>query len=188
MRRRTYAGLVVSTVLAGCSELTSQGNDSSYEPSTEGMHSSDDSYTTDSGIGLTVDRIEPADEFVLDEETPFVSRSGSHTLLVQLSAENTTDTNVQLPTPSQFRLEVDTETRDPYQVDFRDDPDGLASAISDPVSGPLFPPTPELSEGSSATGWLIFGVPSESSDATLQLHGSESSVLNEWTLSFEITS
>lgn len=177
MRRRTYAGLVLSTALAGCSELTGQESDSSQ-----------DAYTTDSGIGLTVDRIESTDEFVLDEETPFTSRSGSHTLLIQLSAENTADTEVQLPTPSQFSLEVGAETREPYQVTFQDDPDGLASAISDPVSGPLFPPTTELSEDSSATGWLIFGVPSESSDATLQLRTSEGSVLNEWTLSFEITS
>ena len=188
MRRRTYAGLVLSTALAGCSELTGQGNDSSQEPNTEETDSSQDSYTTDSGIGLTVERIESTDEFVLDEDTPFISRSGSHSLLIQLFAENTTDTNVQLPTPSQFRLKADTETGDPYQVDFRDDPDGLASAISEPVSGPLFPPTPELSEGSSATGWLIFGVPSESSEATLQLLGSGGSVSNEWALSFEITS
>ena len=93
MRRRTYAGLVLSTALAGCSELTGQESDSSQ-----------DAYTTDSGIGLTVDRIESTDEFVLDEETPFTSRSGSHTLLIQLSAENTADTEVQLPTPSQFIL------------------------------------------------------------------------------------
>lgn len=177
MRRRTYGGLVLSTVLAGCSEFTTQEEDSS-----EGV------YTTDAGVGLTVDRIEATDELVLDEETPLVPQSGSNMLLVQLSAENTTDTKPRLPSPSQFTLEVNTETNDPYQVTFQNDPDGVASAITDPVSGPLFPPTVELSAGSGASGWLIFSVPTNSSDATLQLRASEGSVLNEWTLSFEITS
>lgn len=176
MRRRTYGGLVLSMVLAGCSASTSQRGDSS-----EGV------YTTDAGVGLAVGRTETTDELVIDEETPLVPQSGSHILLVQLSAENTTDTKPRLPSPSQFILEADTETSDPYQVTFQNDPDGVGSAITDPVGGPLFPPTVELSEGSDASGWLIFSVPINSSDATLQLRASEGSVLNEWTLSFEIT-
>jgi hypothetical protein len=177
MRRRRYVGFIISTTLAGCSELTSRDEDSS-----------EDTYTTENGIRLIVSRVETTEEFVLDGETPFVPQGDSRAVLVQLSAENTTDKTVQLPTPSQFTVEAGTDTRDPYQVTFKNDPGGLASTISDPVSGPLFPPTTALSGDSNATGWLIFGVPVESSDATLQLHASDGSVSNEWALSFETTS
>jgi hypothetical protein len=137
---------------------------------------------------VTVDRTETTDESVLEKETPLVPQSGARILLVQLSAENTADTKAQLPGPSRFTLEVKTETNDPYQVTFRNDPDGVASAISAPVSGPLFPPRAELSEDSALSGWLIFSVPIESSEGTLQLRASEGEVLNDWTLSFETTS
>ncbi|WP_336325684.1 hypothetical protein [Halovenus sp. HT40] len=183
MQRRAYLGCVLSAAIAGCSELTAQTEDS--EPTAQEEGDSQQSYTTDDGIELAVDRVETTDEavLVLDEETSLVPKGELQILVVGLSADNPTESAGQLPTPPQFSIEVDGETQDPYQVTFRDDPDGIASAIAEPVSGSLFPPTTELSSGSETTGWLIFSIPTESATATLRLRGPEGSVSNEWTVS-----
>lgn len=187
MRRRAYLSLVLSPLLAGCSEFDSQQEDS--ESTGEQEESSTDTYTTDNGISLTSVRTELTDQVFFVTDSDLIPQSGNHLLLIQLSAENTTETAAQLPTPAQFDLSVESETNNPYQVALQDDPNGVASAISEPVSGPLFPPDTELSENSTAAGWFIFPVPLESTTATLQLHASEGgSVVNRWEFSYEIPS
>lgn len=161
----------------------SNGTDDSTDSSDD---SSDSEYSTDSGVKLAITRTEPTAEVILDED-PLISRDGSHILLVQLSAQNTTDTKVQLPTPSRFTLDVETETKEPYQIVFQDDPNGVASTLSEPVSGAFFPPTAELPPERTTTGWLLFSVPVDSSEATFQLRDSDGGVLNDWALSYDTT-
>jgi len=175
MRRRTYGGLLLSTALAGCSRFTTQEEDSSKKP-----------YSSEDGTQLAVTRTVPTEECTFGDGTPLMSKRG-RLLLIQLAAENTANTKTQLPTPAQFSIEVRDEARDPYQISLKDDPNGLASSISEPVSGPLFPGKSELSGDGSTTGWLIFSVPSESSETTLQLRDPEDAILHEWSLSFKTT-
>jgi hypothetical protein len=159
------------------------------ESTDEPEESSTDIYTTDNGISLTSARTELTDKVFLESGSPLIPQSGNHLLLIQLSAENTTETAAQLPTPAQFDLRVESETDNPYQVTHRDNPNGVASAVSEPVSGPLFPPQTELSGNDTATGWFIFSIPLDSSTATLQLYASEEgNVVNEWEFSYEIPS
>lgn len=181
MQRRTYVGLVLSAALVGCTERDSQSaeNDGQDEPSTQ------QSGTTDSRLTLSVGRSETTTEITLGEDTPLVPQSESRLVFVEVVAKNPTDAAVKLPQPDRFTVAAGTETQDPYQVTFQDDPNGVESTINEPVSGPLFPPTAKLASGSEITGWLVSGVPTDATAATLQRRTAEGNVSKKWSLSVE---
>lgn len=181
MQRRTYVGLVLSAAVAGCTERASQ----SAETDGQDDQSPQQRYTTESGLELSVPRSETALEVTLDEDVPLIAKDEQRIVLVRVVGDNPTERAIELPTPDQFTVAVGEETRDPYQVTFQDDPNGLASTISSPVNGPLFPPSETLAAGSQTAGWVIFGAPTDATAATVQLRTSDGSVSKEWPVSVE---
>jgi hypothetical protein len=161
MNRRTYGSIVALAALSGCAAV----------PSGSAANEPGETYTTETGVDLTVDRVETQREgsVVLDGDTPLTTKSGaSGFLLTHLVATNTTETPVEPPAPEQFRLSGGGEQQRTYQEDFADAPGGAGSRISDPVSGPLFPSTAALEPGAETDGWFVFTLP-DGGSATLEL-------------------
>lgn len=88
MYRRKYCAVITSTLLAGCSTVTNSLGSSDEEQTLN------DSYTTGSGIKLSVDRLEVVRNqsgVVVGQDTPLASRRDGFAL-PHLTAENTSDT------------------------------------------------------------------------------------------------
>jgi len=161
MNRRSYGSVVALAALSGCAAV----------PGGSAANELGETYTTEAGVDLTVDRIETQrdDSITLDGDTPLTTQSGSSGfLLTHLVATNTTETPVEPPAPEVFRLRGGGEQQDTYQEDFADAPGGAGSRLSEPVSGPLFPAADELEAGAQTAGWFVFTLP-DSGSATLEL-------------------
>lgn len=197
MNRRKYCAIGISSLVAGCSEISGPTTSSSEEPnpddssqagrtptSSEGELTLNEGYLTESGISLSVDRFEivTSDSGVtLGQDVPLVSKEGGF-VLPHLTAENTSSSTVDVPPADRFSVAVEGESQDSYQEDFKQDPDGLESSVSEPVAGPLFPEEDTLSPGGQTDGWLVFGAFVGAGQGSLQFDNSMGERLAEWVL------
>mgnify|MGYP006286976377 FL=1 len=162
MKRRTYLGAVGIAALSGCSALSGGG-------STDDVG---ESYSTEEELELTVDQLETQSggSITLGNNSPISSASSSITfVLPHLVATNTTESTLSVPDVSSFRVMSGGVREDPYRIDYREIIDDIQSTISEPVSGPLFPSTPELGPDEEAEGWLVFTVPDAGETVVLEL-------------------
>jgi len=174
MKRRSYLGVVGMAALSGCSTLS-------------GNNPTDDvgkSYTTEAELELTVDQLETqaGGSITLGNGSEIDSASSAVTFVIpHLVATNTTESTLSVPEVSSFDLRSGGQRQDPYRVDYREIMDELQSTISEPVSGPLFPSTPEVGPEEEAEGWLVFTVPEAGETVNLELRLNDDVQFN-WSL------
>ena len=162
MKRRTYIGAVGMAALSGCSALSRSGS----------MDDVGKSYTTDDELELTVDQLETqaGGSITLGNGSPINSASSAITfVLPHLVATNTTESPVSVPDVTNFGLLSGGVRQDPYRVDYREIMDTVQSSVTEPVSGPLFPSTPEIGPEEEAEGWLVFTIPNAGETVVLEL-------------------
>ena len=162
MKRRTYVGVVGMAALSGCSALS--GNNPTDDVG--------ESYTTEEELELTVDQLEtqPGGSITLGNGSEINTASSAVTFVIpHLVATNTTESTLSVPDVNSFDLQSGEQRQDPYRVDYREILDELQSSISEPVSGPLFPSTPEIGPEEEAEGWLVFTVPEAGETVSLEL-------------------
>jgi len=162
MKRRTYVGVVGMAALSGCSALS--GNNPTDDVG--------ESYTTEEELELTVDQLEtqPGGSITLGNGSEINTASSAVTFVIpHLVATNTTESTLSVPDVNSFDLQSGGQRQDPYRVDYREILDELQSSISEPVSGPLFPSTPEIGPDEEAEGWLVFTVPEAGETVSLEL-------------------
>ncbi len=174
MKRRTYLSAVGITALSGCSALTASGP----------VDEVGESYTTDEEIELTVDQVETqtGGSITLGDGSPINSASSAITFVMpHLVATNTTESALTVPEADNFNLQSDGQRQEPYRVDYSEIMDDIESSISEPVSGPLFPSTPEIGPDEGAEGWLVFTVPDAGESVSLELR-IDDDVQFDWSL------
>lgn len=174
MKRRTYLGAVGMAALSGCSALSGGGS----------IDDVGESYTTEDELEFTVDQLETQSggSITLGNDSPINSASSSITfVLPHLVATNTTESTLSVPDVTSFRLLSGGVRQDPYRVDYREIMDTVQSSISEPVSGPLFPSTPEIGPEEEAEGWLVFTVPDAGETVLLELRLNDD-VQYDWSL------
>lgn len=174
MKRRSYLGVVGMAALAGCTALS-------------GNNPTDDvgkSYTTDEEIELTVDQLETqaGGSITLGNGSAINSGSSAITFVIpHLVATNTTESTLSVPDVGSFGLLSGGQRQDPYRVDYSEIMDDIQSSISEPISGPLFPSTPEIGPEAEAEGWLVFTVPNAGETVRLELRVNDD-VQFDWSL------
>jgi hypothetical protein len=163
MKRRLYAGLVGMTMLSGCSAIT--GGDFSNDEVGQ-------TYSTDDSIDLTLDQVETQQgaRVWFGEESPITGQSDRiQFVLLHLVATNTTESAIAMPSADDFSLMVGDSQHDPLQVKYAELIDGIESPLTDPVSGPLFPPGDEIGPDEELAGWFVFTIPTNASTVVLEL-------------------
>lgn len=174
MKRRTYLGAVGMAALSGCTALS--GNNPTDDVG--------ESYTIEEELEIAVDQLETqaGGSITLGNGSEINSASSAVSFVIpHLVATNTTESTLTVPAASSFNLLSAGQRQDPYRVDYKDVMDSIESSISEPISGPLFPSTPEIGPEEEAEGWLVFTVPEAGETVVLELRLNDE-VQFDWSL------
>jgi len=165
------------TALSGCSALST---DTIADDVGE-------SYTTESELEVTLAeaKIQSGGLVVFGNDTEVAGGSSAITFVIpQIVVTNTTESSLSVPTAENFTTRSNGTRQQPYQIELDNMLSGTDSVITEPISGPLFPPTNEIAPEEEAEGWLVFGVPEAGRGVVLELR-LEDDVQKDWSIPLE---
>ncbi len=167
-----FCGIAGTTALAGCTEILGDFSDDQVGHT----------YSIDDELELTVDRVEAqtGGSITLDEITLTGGSDNITFVLPHVVVTNLTESAISSPSFDVFTLRSGGTTRESYQTDYEDEIDDIASSISEPVSGPLFPSVSDIEPDEQADGWLVFRMPEAEDTVTLEARIDED--IFQWSL------
>jgi hypothetical protein len=202
MDRRQFLALSSAGVLgsaAGCTGGDSPTDDagSNATPTSEATASGPGSaasvgetVTTETGIAITATDAQLVNEAMTPDGKLIPSESGHRIALVRLEAENTADAPRNLPAPEEIAM-VTGGTQYPAEVDFGGRRSDEYTQLTEPVSGEFYESIQDARPSVSASGWVLFDVPTNTSSGRLSwsrsefVDGEEVALTAEWDLQFD---
>lgn len=146
--------------------------------------------TTETGIAITATDAQLVNDAMTPDGVLIPSESNHRLALVHLEAENTADAPRNLPEVEEIAM-VTGGTQYPAEVDFGSRRADDYTRLTDPVSGKFYEPIEDARPSVSASGWVLFDVPTNTSGGRLSwsrsefVDGEEVALTAEWDLQFE---
>jgi len=158
---------------AGCTGGGSSSEGSDTTPTGEATASGPGSapsvgetVTAENGIAITATDAQLANDAMTPDGELIPSESGHRLVLVHVEAQNTAEAPRNLPTVEELAM-VTGGTQYPAEVNFGPRRSESYTRLTEPVSGEFYEPIENARPSVSASGWLLFDVPTNTESARL---------------------